>query len=97
MNDPIFTTHDYIIGGKLVVGRATYNEMYAAEASADAEFRQSIKHKLATDLAHYMLENNMLEFMQQQNPMDFTTTVLVRAYIAPSDQVKILRLANKIV
>ena len=97
MNDPLFTSHDYIIGGKLVVGRATYDQLYSVQMKTDAEFRQSIKHKLATDMVHYMLENNMLEFMQQQNPMDLTTTVLVRAYMAPSDQVKILRLANKIV
>ena len=97
MNDPIFTTHDYVIGGKLVVGRATYSEAFAAQMQSDMDFRRTIKAELVHKMATCMLENNLVEFMQQQNPMDFSTTVLVRAYLAPNDQVKILRLANKVV
>ena len=96
-DEPVFTTHDYAIGGKLVVGRATYNEAFAAQMQSDMDFRKTIKQQLIHQMATYMLENNLVEFMQQQNPMDMSTTVLVRAYIAPNDQVKILRLANKIV
>ena len=96
-HEPDFKTYDYTIGGKLVVGRAVIDETYQQLMMSDKEARQKVKEKLVTDMAHYMLENNLVEFMQQQNPMDLTTTVLVRAYIAPNDQVKILRLANKIV
>jgi hypothetical protein len=95
--EPDFKSYDYVIGGKLVVGRAVIDETYQQLMMSDKEARQKVKEKLVTDMAHYMLENNLVEFMQQQNPMDLTTTVLVRAYIAPNDQVKILRLANKIV
>jgi hypothetical protein len=95
--EPDFKSYDYVIGGKLVVGRAVIDETYQQLMMSDKEARQKVKEKLVTDMAHYMLENNLVEFMQQRNPMDLTTTVVVRAYIAPNDQVKILRLANKIV
>lgn len=97
MNDPIFTTHDYIIGGKLVVGRAVMEESFATLANTDHEARMHIKKKLVMDMAEYMLENNLVEFTQQDDPMTLRKTVYVRAYIAPNDQVKILRLANKVV
>jgi hypothetical protein len=95
--EPDFQTYDYIIGGKLVVGRAVIDESYFALMNSDVEARQKVKEKLVMQLGTYMLENKLVEFMQAPNPMDQTTTVMVRAYIAPDEQVKILRLANKIV
>jgi len=95
-HEPDFKTYDYTIGGKLVVGRAVIDESYNQLMMSDKESRQKVKEKLVTDMAHYMLENNLVEFMQQKN-IDMTTTVVVRAYIAPDSQVKILRLANKVV
>lgn len=97
MNDPIFQTHDYIIGGKLVVGKAVMEDSFAQLANTDHEARMQLKKKLVMDMAQYMLENNLVEFTQQDDPMTLRKTVYVRAYIAPNDQVKILRLANKIV
>jgi hypothetical protein len=94
--EPDFKSYDYTIGGKLVVGRAVIDDSYWALMNSDAEARKEVKSKLIHQMAEYMLENNLVEFMQQKNPMDLSTTVLVRAYIAPNDQVKILRLANKI-
>jgi hypothetical protein len=95
-HEPDFQAYDYTIGGKLVVGRAVIDESYNELMMGDKEARQRLKEKLVTDMAHYMLENNLVEFMQQKN-IDMTTTVVVRAYIAPDSQVKILRLANKVV
>ena len=97
MNDPIFTTHDYIIGGRLVVGRAVMDESFAQLANTDHEARMHIKKKLVMDMAEYMLENNLVEFTQQDDPITLRKHIAVRAYLAPNDQVKILRLANKVV
>jgi hypothetical protein len=96
MNDPIFTTHDYIIGGKLVVGRTTLDESYSQLMHTDHEARMAVKRELVQQMAAYMLENNLVEFTQQDDPLSFRKQIAVRAYIAPNDQVKILRLANKI-
>jgi hypothetical protein len=97
MNEPIFTTHDYAIGGKLVVGRASMDETFAEILGKDIDAKKRLKEKLVHDLATYMLENQLVEFTQQDDPITFTKTIAVRAYLAPNDQVKILRLANKIV
>jgi hypothetical protein len=96
MSDPIFTAHDYVIGGKMVVGRAILDESYSQLMNTDQEARKSIKEKLVHDMATFILENNLVEFTQYDDPITFRKQVAVRAYLAPNDQVKVLRLANKI-
>jgi len=97
MNEPIFTTYDYVIGGKMVVGRVSIDETYAEILNTVIDAKQRLKEKLVHDMATYMLENQLVEFTQQDDPITFSKTIAVRAYLAPNDQVKILRLANKIV
>jgi hypothetical protein len=97
MNEPIFTTHDYAIGGKLIVGRASMDETFAEILGKDIDAKKRLKEKLVHDLATYMLENQLVEFTLHDDPITFNKTIAVRAYLAPNDQVKILRLANKIV
>ncbi len=97
VNEPQFTTHDYVIGGKMIVGRAIMDESFSQLMKTDYDARQKIKEKLVHDLATYMLENNLVEFTQMDDPVTFRKQIAVRAYLAPNDQVKILRLANKIV
>jgi hypothetical protein len=98
MIDPIFQSHDYAIGGKMVVGRAEMDESYTILLqNGDKDAVKHIKEKLIHDMAQYMLENNLVEFTHQDDPLTFRRKIAVRAYLAPNDQVKILRLANKIV
>lgn len=92
-----FQTYDYVIGGKLVVGRATMEESFSQLMMSDADARLQVKKKLIMDMAEYMLENNLVEFTQQDDLLTFRKHIAVRAYLAPNDQVKVLRLANKIV
>jgi hypothetical protein len=97
MIEPDFTTHDYVIGGKMIVGKTVLEETFAELLGRDVDAAKHVKQKLAHDLATYMLENQLLEFTQYKDPIQFQTHITVRAYLAPNDQVKILRLANKIV
>lgn len=93
-----FQAHDYVIGGKLVVGKAVLGESFVALIDGlDHDARMHLKKKLVMDMATYMLENQLVEFTQMDDPLTLDKTVMVRAYLAPSEQVKILRLANKIV
>jgi hypothetical protein len=94
---PDFTTYDYAIGGKLIVGRASMGDTFAEIVGTDIDAKKRLKEKLVHDLATYMLENNLVEFTQVDDPITYSKTIMVRAYLAPNDQVKILRLANKIV
>lgn len=97
MNEPLFETHDYIIGGKMVVGRTILDESYSQLMNTDQEARDRVKSELIHQMAQYILENQLVEFTQQDDPLTFRKHIAVRAYLAPNDQVKILRLANKIV
>lgn len=94
---PTFDTYDYTIGGKMIVGRAELADSYSHLMLSDREARQKLKEDLIYQLATYMLEQNLCEFTQQQDISSGRTRVAVRAYLAPNDQIKILRVANKIV
>lgn len=97
MNNATFETYDYAIGGKLIVGKAVLEDSYSQLMKTDMEARKRVKQKLIQDLAEYILENNLVEFTQMQDPMSFNTQIHVRAYLADGPTVKILRLANKVI
>lgn len=98
ISDAVFQTHDYAIGGKMVVGRAEMDESYTMMLqNGDKDAVKHIKEKLIHDMAQYMLENNLVEFTHVDDPLTFRRKIAVRAYLAPNDQVKVLRLANKVV
>ena len=97
-NHPIdFNTYDYPIGGKMVVGKAVISENYAAMIRhGDADAKLEVKQNLINQLTKYMLENNLVEFTSWDEPVLGTKHVAVRAYLAPDEQIKILRVARKI-
>lgn len=97
MNEPFFTTHDYTIGGKMVVGKTILDDSYSELMKTDIDVRDRVKKELIMQMAKFMLENKLVEFTQMDDPITFRKHIAVRAYLAPNDQVKILRLANKIV
>ena len=97
-NSPVFETYDYIIGGKMVVGRAEMNEDFRMLLEdGDEDAKRAIKSKLIHDMAEFMLENQLVEFTHYDDPITFSRKIAVRAYLAPNDQIKVLRLANKVV
>ena len=97
MMDPVFRSYDYAIGGKMVVGKATMSDNYKMLLQdGDEDAKKRVKTELIQQMAQFMLENNLVEFTYYDNPIDFSRQIAVRAYLAPNDQVKILRLANKI-
>lgn len=97
MMDPVFQAYDYAIGGKMVVGKATMSDNYKMLLQdGDEDAKKRVKTELIQQMAQFMLENNLVEFTYYDNPIDFSRQIAVRAYLAPNDQVKILRLANKI-
>ena len=97
VNEPKFQTYEYAIGGKMVVGRTTMSEDYKLMLQdGDPDAKKRVKSLLIHQMAEFMLENNLVEFTYYDNPIDFSRQIAVRAYLAPSDQVRILRLANMI-
>lgn len=97
-DDFTFQTYDYAIGGKMVVGKTAMSESFRMMFdTGDAEAKKKIKSDLIHQMAEFMLENNLVEFTYHDDPITLSRQITVRAYLAPNDQVKILRVANKIV
>ena len=93
-----FDTHEYAIGGKMIKGMAEMSESYRMlMENNDRAAIESVKLELMQQMARYMIENNLVEFTYQDDPFTFKRKIAVRAYLAPNDQVKILRLSHKIV
>jgi hypothetical protein len=96
-DEATFTSWEYAIGGKMVVGRATMSEDFRMMMEdGDATAIMQIKEKLTRDLVQFILENKLVEFTRHDDPMTMDRQIAIRAYLAPSDQVKILRLSKQI-
>ena len=96
-SEPKFDTYDYAIGGKMVVGRAIMTDSYKLMVEdGDKEAVDRLKSDLIHQMAQFILENKLVEFTHYDDPITFDRQVAVRAYLAPNDQIKILRIANKI-
>lgn len=81
----------------MVVGRAEMSEDFKLMVQdGDAQAIMMIKEKLTRDMVSYMLEKKLVEFTQMEDNITGNKHVAIRAYLAPNDQVKILRMANKI-
>lgn len=93
-----FQTYDYAIGGKMVVGKVNLSDNFREMIeNGDDDAKRQIKSSLIHQMAEFMLENKLVEFTQLEDHMTGNKHIMVRAYLAPDDQVKILRVANKIV
>ncbi len=97
ITDPIFQTYDYAIGGKMVVGRAEMNDSFKLMIEdGDADAVLHLKEKLTRDMVTFMMKNKLVEFTHRDDPITMIRHLAIRAYLAPSDQVKILRLAKQL-
>lgn len=93
-----FETYEYAIGGKMVKGITEMSESYRMLMEDNDRLAiESVKIELMQQMARYMIENNLVEFTYQDDPFTLKRKIAVRAYLAPNDQVKILRLSNKVV
>ena len=97
VSDPTFEIYGYAIGGKMVVGRATMSEDFRMMMEdGDATAIMQVKEKLTRDLVQFILENKLVEFTHHDDPATMDRQIAIRAYLAPSDQVKILRLSKQL-
>lgn len=86
-----FTTRDYAIGGKMLRVSVTMSEQFSMQLMTDQQARDKIKEDIAIKMATFMLENKFIEINQINDPISMGITVVARCYLAPDDQVKILR------
>jgi hypothetical protein len=77
---------DIAIGGKLVNVNIKLSESVIINLTPD-----NIKWQIADHLIKYMIENKLIEFTKQEDPIEMTTTINARCYLAPDSEVRILR------
>jgi hypothetical protein len=86
-----FDVQDYAIGGKMVRVSASMSDDFSHMLMTDQQAREKVKEDLAMQMAKIMLENKLIEINQMSNPATMGITVVARCYLAPNDQIKILR------
>jgi hypothetical protein len=96
MNDPVFSAYEYAIGGKMVVGTVIMDEMEAMKMDDTIGGKAELKENLLYQMVDYILKENLAEFTMVEDPANAMRKYRVRAYLAPNDQVKILRTAQKL-
>ena len=89
-----FNMQEYAIGGRMITVQL---EIDTAEQTMmdNEQWRINIRHKLANQLALAMLDQNLMETTSFTDPFTNRRTIAARCYLAPHDQVKILRVHQR--
>jgi hypothetical protein len=82
---------EFAIGGKLVRGVMTLSVDQAELLKNEEEVKEHVRMNLATQLAKKIMSDKLCEFTQIDDPLEQTKKIMIRCYLAPNDQVKILR------
>lgn len=90
-DEPMIEYQDYAIGGKMVKVSVRVSEDVMVNQFNDENARKFMRQKLCEELASAMLDQRLIEINSMKNPTDFSTTIVARAYVAPDEQVKLLR------
>ncbi len=74
----------------MVVGTITISELEMMLVYNTDAFKMS----LASQLAKALLEKRLIEFTRHLDPIQGSTTVRIRAFLVPDDNIRILRIAE---
>jgi non-ribosomal peptide synthetase component E (peptide arylation enzyme) len=55
------------------------------------EDKRYIKERLASQIAAFMMQHGLIEFTQHKDPSSSAMMIRGRVYVAPDDQVRIIR------
>lgn len=86
-----FETRDYLIGGKLIQASREVHFDEALTFYSEVDYKKLLKSEMAAELARFMIENNLIEFTRLTDQNTMIDKIYARCYLAPDDQVKILR------
>ena len=82
---------EFAIGGQLVTISYNLNDIDSQSFLYDDDYKKYIKKQMAEFMATFILENNLAEYTSFNDPISLDKIVNMRCYLAPHDQVKILR------
>jgi hypothetical protein len=91
LNDTIFKYKDHAIGGKLIYSKVNIDLLTMAQMNNDESAKHKFKKALISNLVDYMIASNLLEMTQKFDPESNTYEISTRCYLAPNEDIKILR------
>jgi DNA-directed RNA polymerase specialized sigma54-like protein len=93
LTDSVDVTYkDTPIGGKLVMAQKIVTGLEMAQMN-ESNLKTWIKENLAMNLVRSMIDNNLIEFTKMTSSQDYSVKFSARCYLAPSEEVRILRTA----
>lgn len=87
-----FKVEEAAIGGKLLSISYDVAQVEALQYWDDRKWRNEIRHKLATLLAEKMIGADLCEINSMTDPITLNKRIYLRCYLAPGDQVKVIRM-----
>jgi hypothetical protein len=93
--DVAFEYEDHAIQGKMVIGRAVLPEEYRLKALNDEAFKQEVRETLIQKLAEALYKEKLVEINQAKDPISGELRVIIRAFMTPDSQVRILRTVKR--
>lgn len=86
---------EFAIGGKLVAVAINISEEEVMVNWDDATWKEHIRQKIVSSLVDRMLKDKFVEITSTDNPVTNGKMIYARCYLAPKEQVKILRTLKK--
>lgn len=77
------------IQGKLIASSMDIDEAHLELTGVN--YHNTIKRDLARELAQFMVENNMIQFVKTQLPNEHKVRISARVFVTPNDDVKTIR------
>ena len=86
---------EYAIGGKMITVNYTSNASDEMAFSSLDNWQNFVKDKLAHAIGRAMISGKLISFDLQKDMAESTTHYRARCYVAPDDQVRLLKALKK--
>lgn len=88
---PDVNVEEFAIGGKMLIAQYEIDEMSVQKSWGDESWRDEVRKKLANEIANKILTDKFCEVTSHKNLLNGNTIINARCYLAPNEQVKVLR------
>ena len=90
-SDIKFEYEDIAIGGKLIKASMSISEFEYVQFASDEKWKDAMRTKLVSLFVDDILNKRAVEITTQADPISATRKIHGYFYLAPNDQVKLLR------
>jgi hypothetical protein len=90
------TLSEGYVQGEMLIAEETIQQLSVIQVSHDSDdFKKTIKEKLVRHLAEQMIKNKLVEFTKIENIHTGDVTFKARAFLAPDNKVREIRINQK--